>query len=161
MADTTKVLRADNTYGALIPEVFSHIVSNPELNKRHNKRETIMMNLNEIPEEEENFGTPETESVADRYRKRATTDSRVFLLKRQSSQGNQSIKSNEFKSCLSGDSSVATLNVMEIQQTSQIFCRVIIEEKQPDCQKVDIDFIFSEFRIVISLPTIQQVLKFT
>lgn len=62
---------------------------------------------------------------------------------------------------MSGDSSAATLNVMEIQQQSQIYCRIIIEEKTPDCQKIDIDFIFSEFRIVVSLPTIQQVLNFT
>lgn len=61
VADTTKVLRSDNTTGPLIPEVFSHIVCNPELNKRHNRHDTIMINLNEVPEqeeEEEKYGTP-------------------------------------------------------------------------------------------------------
>ena len=38
---------------------------------------------------------------------------------------------------------------------------IVIDEKSDTIQKIEIDFIFSEFRVVVSLPTYDKLIKFS
>ena len=58
--------------------------------------------------------------------------------------GKLSVVSGDFKSCYSMVSS-ASLNVQEILDSqTQIYSKIVIEQKDDETQKIDIDFFFSE-----------------
>ena len=56
---------------------------------------------------------------------------------------------------------MVSLDVKQIESVAQIYSRIIIEQTSETQQKVDIDFIFSELRVVVSLPTFERLFKFS
>ena len=44
---------------------------------------------------------------------------------------------------------------------NQIYSKIVIEQKDADTQKIDIDFLFSDLQLVISLSTFERLIKFS
>lgn len=72
---------------------------------------------------------------------------------------NYSVNSLDFKSCISGGSESLVLNHKDIESTSQIFIRAIIDP-DPEISKQDVEFIFSDLRVIVSLPTFEKLFRF-
>lgn len=50
MIDKCTIKNSDGNLVPMIPEIYSHIISNPEFQKKDNSRDTVMINLNDIGE---------------------------------------------------------------------------------------------------------------
>lgn len=82
------------------------------------------------------------------------------LYDRYTSSANYSVKSMEFKSCASGGTESATLNIKDIENVSQVYIRAIIDP-DPSQTKKEIDFIFSDMRVVVSFVTFEKLFHFS